>query len=136
MPKRLTDAERARRDLTERDFQKAYVKALRSLGFYVAHHYDSRFSDPGTKGLPDLTIVGHDVFWMCELKREKGTLSDEQRAWISRLAEAGVVVHVCRPSDWESMMSYAEAMAQQDVTPELRELPRPKKKRRVKPSSE
>ena len=53
MGKRLTDEERAARDLTEREFQKAYVKALLHLGFLVEHHYDSRFSDTGTRGAPD-----------------------------------------------------------------------------------
>lgn len=132
---RLNDAERNRRDLTEREFQKAYVKALRSLEFFVGHHYDSRFSDPGTKGMPDLLVVGHGVVFMVELKREKGRLSEEQRQWIAELTAAGVIVHVCRPSDWESMMAYAEAMAQREVEPSLRRMPihKAKKKKRRQP---
>ena len=137
MGKRLTQAERDARALTEREFQKGYVAALRSLGFLVAHHYDSRFSDEGTKGLPDLQIVGHGVFWMDELKREHGKLSDAQRGWISQAARAGVVVNVWRPSDWEAMMGYIEAMAMEIVASPLRAMPKHKvKKRRAKPSTE
>ena len=130
MNRRLTPIERAVKQLTERDFQKGYVAALRSIGFTVGHHYDSRFSDPGTKGQPDLAITGHGHFWWEELKREEGVLSDEQKAWHRELTLAGIHVVTSRPSDWERMMSYAEAAAEQAIDPLLRQLPMPAKKRR------
>ena len=139
MGKRLTDEERSLRDLSERDFLRHYVAALRSLGFDVAHHYDSRFSDQGTKGVPDLTIVGHAFFFMVELKREKGIVSPEQHHWSDELTKAGVPVLVCRPSDWEWMMSYAERIAERLVPSVLRALPTPikrPKKKRAKPAIE
>lgn len=130
MSRRLSPIERAVRDLTEREFQKGYVTALRSIGFRVAHHYDSRFSDPGTKGYPDLDICGHGMQWYEELKREAGRLSDEQLGWHRDLVASGRIVIVSRPSDWERMMMYAEAAAEQAIDPLLRRLPMPKPKRR------
>ena len=137
MGRRLTDEERALRDLSERDFQRRYVEAIRSIEFRVAHHYDSRFSDPGTKGVPDLTIVGHGSFWLQEMKRHRGVLKPEQKGWIADARDAGITVFVCRPEDWEHMMSYAETIAGRGIEPELRSFPRPypRSGRRKRPGS-
>ena len=132
---RLTNAEKALRALSERDFQRGYVAALRSIGFRVGHHYDSRFSDPGTKGQPDLLIVGHGVCWFVELKRETGVVHPEQAAWMFDLNQASQSVWIYRPSDWDEMIEQAEAQAKQAVPAELRVIPqaRPKKKKRAVP---
>lgn len=128
MAKRLTEAERRLRALTERDFQVAYVRALRAAGFLVGHHYDSRFSDPGTKGMPDLTIVGHGWFWMEELKRQQGELGPDQEKWIMELRPQ-VDVYVSRPEDWDSMMYLIEERSGKALDPELKKFPEPRKKK-------
>lgn len=130
MGKRLTNEERAARALTEREFQKAYVAALRHLGFLVEHHYDSRFSDPGTRGAPDLKVVGHKHYFTVELKRWNGVLSDDQIIWLRQLEAAGISHWVCRPQDWASMMDHAERLARAPIPEELRAFPVPKKKKR------
>ena len=128
---RLTDHERACRALSERDFQWAYVKVLRHLGFKIAHHYDSRFSDPGTRGFPDLTIVGFGRLWFEELKREvKSELSEDQIFWHQELTEAGQTVFTYRPSDWELMLRRVSIVAGREIPPELAEFPRPRKRKR------
>ena len=135
MSQRLTPAQRLLRDLTERDFQVAYVRALRAAGFLVGHHYDSRFSDPGTKGLPDLTVVGHGWFWMEELKRETGQLRPEQEQWIMQLSPQ-VDVYVSRPGNWDNMIHRIEERSGVQLDPELKKFPEPRKKRTKKKVSQ
>ena len=132
MGKRLTDDERLARALSERDFQRRYVEALRNLAFLVEHHYDSRFSDPGTKGAPDLKIVGHGVFFVAEMKRELGALKPEQKEYRVQYQLAGIQHFVYRPSDWEIMMTYVEQLSGRRVDPELRVFPLPYKRARKK----
>lgn len=117
----LTSASMA--PITERQFHRHYSQALRALGFHVSHHYDSRFSDDGTRGFPDLVICGHGVLWFDELKREAGTVSDSQREWHRELRIARAEVNVWRPSDWETMVHRMETTARAPVPAALRALP-------------
>jgi hypothetical protein len=135
MGRRLTDQERAARQLSERDFQKAYVAVLRALGFLVEHHYDSRFSDPGTKGAPDLKIVGHGDHFVVELKRWDGVVSDEQVMWLEAYEAAGVPAYVYRPQDWGTMLAQAERIAQRPIPPQLQPFPVARKRKRKKPAA-
>lgn len=130
MAKRLTDEERAARALTEREFQRAYTAVLRALGFLVDHHYDSRFSDPGTRGSPDLKVVGHGHVFVVELKRWDGVVSRYQLEWLDAYEAAGVSAYVYRPQDWAIMLADAERRAQLPIPEQLRPFPVPKKKKR------
>jgi len=104
------------------------VKALAALGFKVAHHYDSRFSDPGTRGFPDLTVVGHGHCWFDELKRWDGVVHDDQAAWHEHLRYADQNVYVWRPQDWDVMLQRAEGIAKQAIPEELTRFPEPRKR--------
>lgn len=132
MARRLTDEDRAARALTERELQRAYTRVLRHLDFLVEHHYDSRFSDVGTRGAPDLKILGHGHFFVVELKRWNGTLSPEQKVWLAEYADAGIPAFVHQPQDWAAMLSYASSIAKRDIPPELMAFPRPKPKKKRK----
>lgn len=136
MPKKLTDFEKQCRLLTERDFQRAYVRAAASVGFRIAHHYDSRFSDDGTRGFPDLTVVGHGSLYFIELKRELGKVSDAQLFWRLEIEAADGEWILYRPSDWDEMMHKLESSSGTRIVPEWRGFPVPRhkpKKRKVTP---
>ena len=81
--------------MLEKDWQKQVVAIARRCGWAVYHTYDSRRSAPG---YPDLTLVRERLVF-AELKREDGKLSSAQEEWLERLRDAGVEVHVWRPSD-------------------------------------
>jgi len=109
---------------------------FRSVGFAAAHHYDSRFSDPGTRGMPDLVVIGHGYFFQVELKRRGGRLSDEQIEWAHESERAGVDYYVIYPKDWDVLVQLAEDRSGKSVPAELRQFPTPARKRRkTKPKS-
>lgn len=129
---RLTPFQRQCRALTEREAQKAYVAAARAVGCLVNHTYDSRFTDPGSKGYPDLTIVAETsgaAMWV-EWKREEGVVSAEQIRWHDALRRGGKRVEVYRPSDWDRAMGELEEFAQAPIPVKLRAFPVPKVKKR------
>lgn len=129
--RRLTPFQRQCRALSERDVQKAYVAAARSLGFLVAHHYDSRFSDEGTKGFPDLTLTHpKGVTFFVEWKRWDGIVSGAQADWHRCLRASGHTVEVYWPMSWEQAMLDLEVRVNYPISPELRAFPQPKKKAR------
>lgn len=92
--------------MTERHLQEKCERALRGLGAFAYHPYDSRKSSPG---YPDLTVVAKDgrlAFF--ELKTEKGVLSKHQERWLDRLAAVkGATVAVIRPSEFDWLMQWA-----------------------------
>lgn len=128
MARRLTDEERALRAVTERTLQVWASRMLTSVGFRAGHHYDSRFSDPGTKGMPDLIVVGHGHYFQIELKRWDGVLSADQEAWRDDSYMAGVEYFEYRPADWAELVALAESRSGREVLDPYRELPAPKKK--------
>ena len=81
----------------ERDFQRAVCQLAKTLGCIVYHTHDSRRSEPG---FPDLVIVGKRAFMFRELKTERGYVSDAQKEWLDKLADAKADAAVWRPSDW------------------------------------
>ncbi len=81
---------------SEAAFQTTVLELCRLYRWHTFHPYDSRRSAPGW---PDLAIFGHGVFFLAELKSEKGYLSLAQRRVIGQLRSAGVVVYVWKPSD-------------------------------------
>lgn len=93
------------RHMTEKTLQKRCELALRELGCYVYHPYDSRKSSPG---YPDITAVSPDGrLGFFELKTEKGRLSEYQGRWLNRLAKTDVTVAVIRPSDYDALIAWA-----------------------------
>ena len=88
--------------MSESAFQSMVIREARSLG-WLAMHTDvpSGSSDPG---YPDLHLVrgGVSIFW--ELKALGGRPTEAQRAWISRLLEAGHRAEIRCPLDWPSML--------------------------------
>ena len=91
MGRRLTDEERALREVTEKAFQSRVVELARLYGWRVAHFHDSRrqvkpgvfVGDKDAAGFPDLVLVRPP---------------DE---WLSLLVACGVEARVVRPSDWD-----------------------------------
>ena len=86
-------------DLLEKEWQQQVVQLFRQLGWTGYHTHDSRRSQPG---FPDIVLVRERVLYL-ELKREKGALSEKQRDWIRRLADAGAEVYVVRPRHLEQL---------------------------------
>jgi hypothetical protein len=51
----------------------------------------------GHKGAPDLILARRGVVHLWELKRQRGIVTPEQRAWLAELGEHG---RIMRPADW------------------------------------
>jgi hypothetical protein len=93
--------------MLEKDWQKV-VLAIAKKGGWIWHHElpsqraSGRWSTHacGEPGFPDLILVhpsGQLV--VAELKTAKGRTTKHQEMWLKLLQEAGVEVHVWRPSD-------------------------------------
>jgi hypothetical protein len=96
----LTDTARKLIDgISEESWQEQIITYAQLNGWLVYHTRDSRRS---AAGYPDLTLVREHVIF-AELKREKGTVSPDQRVWLSKLAAAGAETYVWRPSDWDQV---------------------------------
>lgn len=83
--------------MNEKQFQEAVIEYARLTGWLVYHTYDSRRSQPG---FPDLVMLKGRRSLYVELKSEKGKVTDNQKAWLAALREAGHMTIVWRPSDW------------------------------------
>lgn len=109
MGRRLTDEERALREVTEKAFQSRVVELARLYGWRVAHFHDSRrqvkpgvfVGDKDAAGFPDLVLVRPPDLLVLELKRETGKTTEAQDEWLSSLVACGVEARVVRPSDWD-----------------------------------
>jgi len=55
-----------------------------------------KLSPVGSTGLPDVFVFYKGGFWAVELKKEKGTLKDHQKAFHLRLKRYGHTVRVLR----------------------------------------
>lgn len=80
--------------MTELQLEQHVWRLVEGLGLLGYHTHDSRRSQAG---FPDWTIAGRTVIYR-ELKREKGRLTEAQRAWLTGLEQAGADVGVWRPS--------------------------------------
>jgi hypothetical protein len=75
-------------------------KALAPMLGWTSYH---TLRSKGSKaGYPDRTLVRERIIF-AELKREKTQPTDEQIAWLDRLAEAGGEVYLWRPSDLDDI---------------------------------
>lgn len=86
----------AAKAMTEDQLQEAITGMLDAYGIPWHHETDSRKSK---RGLPDLLIFGRRiVFW--ELKRQKGRVTPEQHALLTRIVRAeNGSARVVRPID-------------------------------------
>lgn len=104
---RLSEAEKADRQLTEADFLRQVIDLARLLGWRTAH-FRPAWSSRGWRtpvqgdgiGFPDLILVRRDRMIAAELKREVGgTVSSEQLLWLKAFDDAGLETGIWRPSD-------------------------------------
>jgi hypothetical protein len=108
--RRLTDQERALRTVTEAEFLGQVIELAHLLGWRVAH-FRPAFTSRGWRtpvqgdgvGFPDLVLVGRGRIIAAELKRETGTASPDQLAWLAAFADAGVPTFVWRPRDLDAI---------------------------------
>lgn len=88
-------------EVTERDFQGEVLRAAQLLKWRCYHTLDSRGS---AAGFPDLVMVRGPRLVMAELKRQKGTVSDAQQAWLDDLARVETLdTFLWRPADWPAV---------------------------------
>ena len=83
---------------SEKDFQRALVKAAKRMGWLVYHSIDPLRSEPG---FPDLVLVRRGRVVLAELKTRKGKLTAAQSSW---LTEAGSHARLWRPEDWTDIL--------------------------------
>jgi len=97
------------RSMTERELLDAVVEIAARLGWLV--HHDRPAANrrgqwathiQGDPGFPDLILVRPPRIVVAELKRERGVITPQQRAWLEALASCGIEVHVWKPTDWLS----------------------------------
>lgn len=96
--------------VSEAGLQQAVEDLAQMYGWMAYHTHDSRRSNPG---FPDLVLCHHGpvgsrgegAVVFAELKRQGGTLSIGQQAWLWALEAAGAEVHVWRPADWDEIVA-------------------------------
>lgn len=94
-------------DPPEKEFQAVVIEAARTLGHKVAH-FRPAMTKHGWRtpagadgaGWPDLVIAGRGRILFVELKRRKGRLSVDQKAWRALLEENGGEYRLWTPADW------------------------------------
>lgn len=84
----------------EAEFQARVVEWATKNRWRHHHQYDARRSK---EGWPDLALWRPETgeFLLAELKTEKGRVRPDQKRVIEELRQAGLEVHLWRPSDWE-----------------------------------
>ena len=96
--------------MTEAEFQKNVVALAKMTGWLVMHtrpalNRSGKWSTPiqGHRGFPDLCMARDDATIFCELKAEKGRLSEEQKLWLATLEKSGQEGYVWRPSQMQEI---------------------------------
>ena len=92
--------------MTEASLQSRVVYRAKKHGWRVAHAgrgqvgASGAFVTPMSPGWPDLTCAkaGYPLLFL-ELKREQGTIEDEQHTWLDLLNRTGNQAVVIRPSN-------------------------------------
>lgn len=109
MAKRLTDEERALRQLREREWQSEVIFQAKARGWKWYHPPDNKPNAYGriqqiVAGFPDLVLVKNGTIIFVELKRETGVMSVEQEGWFEELRACGLTCYLWRPSDFLDMV--------------------------------
>jgi hypothetical protein len=87
-------------DISEKNFEQQVKELARVNNWLYYHTYRSTHS---VKGFPDCVMVRGSRVIFAELKREDGKVSEFQEQWLKTLAEAGQVVYLWRPSDYDEI---------------------------------
>jgi hypothetical protein len=117
MAQRLSDQERLWRTVPESDVLRAVLDYAFRIGAYawrnntgaIKAQYKGRdryiqFSEVGAA---DVFCIYRGQFIAIECKTETGRQSDEQKAWQMQIERAGGTYVLCRPSNWEQVISEA-----------------------------
>jgi|SRR6185437_5833193 len=86
-------------DMSEAELLKEVLKLCEKYRLYHFHSGDSR-RDLGTRGFPDLVIVGRQLLF-AELKTNYGKTSTHQNSWRWKIQLAGVKWVKWTPYDLE-----------------------------------
>lgn len=95
--------------MTEAQFQRQVTDTATRLGWQWLHvrpvgdsqgRWRTPTFGPLGKGWPDLVLLKGDRLLFAELKGQKGLLSEAQKEVIEHLQDAGLLVYVWRPSDF------------------------------------
>ncbi len=97
-------------DCSEEELQSEVVQLAQNHLWRVFHQRPARtvkgwrsaVSGEG-KGFTDLVLVKFSILFV-ELKTEKGTLSDDQKAWRDAILAAGGNWRLWRPRDWRDIV--------------------------------
>ena len=97
--------------MSERELQSAVIEMAKLLGWRVMHTRPARMLDgrwrtplQGHEGFPDLVLLGRRGCSSCELKSEKGKLTQEQALWLNGFRASGPAIETYewKPKHWES----------------------------------
>ena len=81
----MSSADVIARSMAERDLLGHVRNTARMLDWLTYHTHRSDRSEPG---FPDLVFIRMGVTLYAELKSEKGTVTEDQKAWLSQLSWA------------------------------------------------
>jgi hypothetical protein len=106
--------------MNESQFMKNVIELAQRCGWKVAHfktvcvrrdngsfYYVTPVQADGA-GWPDLVLARDERLIFAELKADKGTVSPEQTAWFEALQDAGQVVRIWKPKDWDNIVTELE----------------------------
>lgn len=92
-------------DCSESEFQAAFDRAARELGWELNYH--TRNSRRSPEGFPD-SVVGREWgtlrLFVAELKVPPNKPKPAQRRWLKLFETAGVPAYVFYPSDWPAIL--------------------------------
>jgi len=98
--------------VTEKQLREQIRDLCKSLGYSFYFTWTSIHSP---RGMPDLILCRPPRLIFCELKTEKGQLSDHQKEWIDVLSQCpGIEVYIIRPSEIEK---FAEILQGDNLQP-------------------
>jgi hypothetical protein len=107
MPRRLSDEERAEREMSESALQGAILEVAKVAG-WKAHHVADSYRGRvlrGHTGFPDLVLARRGRLIFAECKRQDGALEPAQEEWqavlmfVERATNSVVSYRVWRPRD-------------------------------------
>lgn len=93
--------------MTEDQLLSNVLELCTRLGLRTAHFRPARTAQGWRtpvqghgKGFPDLVVVGPGGVLYRELKSDRGSLTADQREWLTALTAAGVDADVWKPAHW------------------------------------
>lgn len=125
MGRRLTEAERQLRSLSERVHQQSVTDLATMYGWRWIHFHDSRrqvrpgvfIGDEDAKGFPDLLLIRPPEIVVIECKKELGKTTPDQDEWLALFAGCGVPAIVSRPSNFDEVVAILCAPRKPPLSP-------------------